>query len=234
MSTYLQLCRDVERESGAVSPSSLIQNVDGATNRSAKSVAWVRDAWLDIQNRRDDWTFMRRDFSGKALAAGQGRYVPATDWSMTDVSRFERDTPRRRAIWIRDPAAPERDDSPLIEIDYDRWKQDFSRGQQASRPMFWAVSPAGELCVGPFPDKVYHLDGGYRRTAQVLTSNLDVPICREEYHQVIVWKALLRANGHDEATQTALASASTEFVSAYQTLVNNCTPRINLDVEPLA
>lgn len=233
MTTFLQLCRDCERESGAVSPSNLIQSVDGATNRSAKTVAWVSDAWVDIQNRRDDWTFMRKEFSEKPLVIGQGRYDPATHLGLTDVSRFERDTPTERPLWIRDPTAPERDDSPLIEIGYDRWRQDYSRGQQNERPLFWAVSPMGELCIGPAPDKAYLIDGRYRRTAQVLTANVDVPLCREEYHRVIVWRALLNANGHDEATQTAMVRAQSEFLSSYSALVNNMTPRINIGGGPI-
>ena len=199
MSTFLQLCGIVARESGTASETS-ITSVTGQTGELGKIVNFTNDAWQYIQNKHDTWLWMRAEFLSDAVIA-TARYTPAS-FSITDWADWIGDAPDFRTFSIYDPALGGADETPIAQIDYNRWYNMYARGLQTNnRPIHWAESPAGEFCLGPIPDKAYRVRGRYRQTNQVLAANGDTPGMPSRFHLLIVYRALMLMAGHDEADQ---------------------------------
>lgn len=210
--TYLQLCRDLARESGTVSNfGSQPAAVTGQVGRNAKIVAWIRDAWVDIQNEHASWRFRRKDFTS-ALIVSTGEYTQAS-FGLTDVALWPSGRGAQGdAFTIYNPSTGVSDETPLYFIDWESFKRRYRRGTQTDdRPQFWSVDYEGNLCIGPAPDIAYTFKGEYVRTAQELSANADEPICPDDFHMIIVWYALLRLMGADEAPADARAHAAIQY-----------------------
>jgi hypothetical protein len=194
MSTFLQLCQMVARESGTVSGTQPVA-VTGQTGRLGKIVFWVDEAWRQIQNRRNAWFWMDTEFSGTTTASSP-RYTAAS-FSLSPWAAW---ITKERTLSIYLTATGVSDESYLMFMPWDTWKQRYDFGTQTNdRPSYYSVSPAGELCFGPIPDDTYTVRGRYRKGAQSLTANGDIPEMPERFHDLIGWEALLLLQEHDEA-----------------------------------
>ncbi|MEQ1888651.1 MAG: hypothetical protein ABL951_05655 [Alphaproteobacteria bacterium] len=200
MSTFLELCGIVARESGAASSSS-ITSVTGNTGELEKIVSFTNDAWQYIQNKHESWQWMRTEFLSDAII-GTARYTAAS-FSITDWADWITDTPDFRTFSLYDPALGVADEYAITHVDYNRWFAMYGRGSQTnSRPTYWAESPSGEFCLGAIPDLAYRVRGRYRQTNQVLAANGDTPNMPSRFHLLIAYHALVLMAGHDEAAQT--------------------------------
>lgn len=223
MSTFLELVNDTERESGVVHKTSRLSTVVDAQGEQEKIVGHVREAWRLIQVERTDWAWMRRtatrDLIINTLAYGAADFaVP-----IADFARWERGGGRRTRspFSIYDAALGQSDETELFWLPHDDWARSYDFGSHdANRPLYFTVSPDRKLCIGPRPDKAYKLRCAYWCKPQVLTDDDDVPICPDEHHQAIVWRALMLFAGHDEAA-FSLADAQTKYASRFRALVND-------------
>lgn len=218
MSTFLQLVNEVERESGLIQQAQRLATVLNAVGRQEKIVQNVVEAWRQIQNSRTDWPWMETEFEG-TLTIGQQRYT-AANLSLTDFSGWIEGDETYDSFSLYDNAIGRADETRLSNLPYRAWAQRWDRGAfDNQRPTEFSVDRTRRLCVGGPPDKAYKIRGAYRRGAQILAADADVPICPPEHHDVIVWRALMLLAGHDEA-QFAVAHAQTNYISAYRDLVN--------------
>lgn len=192
--TFLELCQMVARESGTIS-GNLPASTLGQTGRLAKVVAWTAYAWTAIQNRRNSWRWMVRDFE-KVTLPGAPEYTPAA-WSLPRVAEWQT-KPDVTTIY-RQSMGPG-DEGGLIFVPWDDFKRRYRRGiQQQGRPTHFSVSPTGSFCLGPTPDVACVVKGEYRATPQRLTDDGDVPEMPARFHEVIAWEGLLLLAEHDEA-----------------------------------
>jgi len=226
--TFLELCQMVSRESGTAS-GSLPSSVVGQTGRLLKIVSWTASAWTQIQNHRNAWLWMRGEFSGTTTAP-TAKYMPAS-WGLT-----------RHAAWITDDdsatiylqSAGVADEGPLIHILWKDYRQRFGRGTQvAGKPTHYAISPAGEFCLGPIPDDVYVVNGEYRKSPQSLTANSDVPEMPARFHELVAWYGLLLLAEHDEG-QIHIAMALRRYRDLIGELERDQLGTILINQEPLA
>lgn len=223
---FLALCKAVARDSGTVAGVPNFTTVAGATGRIEQVVGWTADAWVDIQNARNDWLWMRRTFE-KGLLADTAAYTPAS-WALTRVSRWLPDRINYNTMSLFDPAVGRTDEQTLRMISYDRWREMYDRGTHDNqRPSHWAVSPTNELLFGPTPDKVYTVRGEYRVKPQVLTLDADEPEMPDEYHRAIVCYAIRLMAGSDEAFQ-ARGNYAAEYAILSNALIREQTPDIDL------
>ena len=230
--TFLDLVRDLARETGTLAGGVQLLSTTGNAGRAEKMVSWVRKAWINIQNERADWPWMRREFTS-ALEAGKQRYTPA-DFGIDRFGLWERDRPGFRTFTIYDPAHGATDEAPLRWAEYETWKVQFARGaHDSNRPTTWAISPQDEFCIGNRPDKPYVITGEYRVSPQMLEASDDVPEMPHQYHGAIVWEAM-RLLGMADESQATTASAIGEYVLARQNLNRDYLPEIRLDSRPLA
>jgi hypothetical protein len=220
---FLDLCRQLELESGTVDPGKLIGSVTGTASRRTKIVGWVQAAWTIVQGARGDWRFMRRDYAG-TLTIGTARYAGA-DLGIARFAGWLRDRPGYRPHAIHDPAKGPADLTELSEIGWEEWRAAFGRGAApVGRPAVYAIAPDERICLGPVPDRAYAIDGEYRRGLQTLAANEDVPEMPAEHHLAILWRALMLLGEHDEAPATVNA-ATIRFIAAMEKLERDQTDR---------
>lgn len=225
MATFLQLCRDTGRDSGTVSSTNPLTTVAGATDRQEKIVSFVTQAWLLIQGAREDWQWLRAEFSESAVI-GQARYDPIDDWGLTRFAGWIEDKDDYEPVTLLDPSLGSADEGAIRQIGFQDWRSRYGRGeQQQQRPTCWAISPARELCLGAVPDRAYTVKGEYLRGPQTLAVDADVPELPAEFHDLIKWRALMLLAGHDQSPGD-LAFAQTNFAPRWRQLVNAQTPEV--------
>jgi hypothetical protein len=220
MATFRELVNDLERESGTIYQAQRLATVAAPVGRQEKMVEWVREAWRLIQTSRTDWRWMRGEFTS-ALVAGQRRYAPA-DLGIADFGGWPPPRPRGLSPFtLYDPAAGPADECEVRPVDHDEWRARWDRGvHDAQRPRAWSVDGAGRLCFGPKPDKPYVIRGDYRRSAQILAADGDVPVCPTDFHDAILWRAMVLMGSHDEA-QMVVAHGQSNFSRIYRDMVND-------------
>lgn len=195
---FLSLCQEVARESGTISgtlPSSTV----GQSGRLLLIVGWTNSAWRRIQNRRPDWRFLKKQFSGTTIA--NTRAYTGASFGLTDHAEWlTQIAPGAASMSIyltTDGVATERD---LPYVDYASFYIRFMRGAQISGyPYCWTISDDNEVLLGPIPDGSYTIKGFYRRTPQDLSANADIPILPERFHGLIPMVALTELAEFDEA-----------------------------------
>lgn len=226
MATFLELVNDVARESGTVSESQELTTVTGATGRLRKIVGWTRQAWEIIQRSRNDWTFTRTQFASE-LVTGQTEYDPVTDLGITNFGRWLPPRDSLGAPTIYDSAIGRADETPLDATTFRDFAQRFLIGLPDNiRPAVYAVG-GRMLYVGGPPDKAYKIRGFYRRGVQTLTADADEPFVDEQYHQAIVWRALMLLGDDDEAPYE-VASSGAQFEQIYRAMVRDYTDPVVL------
>jgi len=218
---FLTLCQETARDSGIVAGLPSLTTVAGATGRIAQLVGWVRDAWIDIQNEREDWLWMQRRFTA-SLTASSSTYSAAS-LGLSRVGRWDTGRPSFRPMWIYDPATGQSDENDIPFIPYDSWMKTYERGaHDESRPTCWSISPQNELLFGPVPDKAYTIRGGYTLAAQELTADSDEPEMPSQYHRVIIAEAIALVSRSDEVIET-LTTYKGQYDRLRSALVNSQT-----------
>jgi hypothetical protein len=233
MSTYLQLCQDVARESGVISgtnPTTVLSQ----NGRLLKIVEWTAQAWVNIQNLHADWRWMQKTFSG-AATSGSGQYTAAS-WSITDLRDWLRDNRETgyqpHTIYLT--ATGVSGEGALREISWQQWRTTYGRGSQTNNyPSEYAISPAGEFSLGPIPDDDYTVQGEYRQAAVVMTVDGDTPALPAAFDQIIVWQAIMLLAEFDEAVEQR-AAAILKYNALLEDLQRDQLPVVSLGGLPIA
>lgn len=204
MSTYLEICQDVARESGTVPTIGQPTTIAGQTGRLLRVTYWVRDAWADIQKQRSDWLWMMDEFTG-SLTSGTQRYSAA---SFSIDSRFsewvfnDRENMPALSAWLT--SAGQTGEYDLEYLPWMEFRRRCLRGDAASRsgrPQLVSQDDARQLVFYPKPDAAYTINGLYRKSPQTLADDDDVPECPSQFHAAIKWRALLYLGAYDEAPE---------------------------------
>lgn len=227
MATFLDLAKDVARESGTLSPSA-ITSVEGLTGRPEKVVGWVRRAWVNIQNLSEDWPWMIKRFSA-ILIPGALAYTPAS-FNITDWARWMPDHPELDGMVIHGPFQEAGEaGSELRQISHqamERYVRGFN-GEEGGKPQEWAIMPDNQILFWPRPDNDYVVRGYYHRSPQILTLATDVPEMPARFHDMIIWEAIRLMMLHDGAYGEAQAPAS-EFIRMRNELEIAVLPEVTL------
>lgn len=231
MSSYLELCQKVARDSGTIS-GTLPASVNGQSGRLFTIVEQVKESWRQIQTARNAWLFHFKTFTG-SLTAGTQCYTPAS-FNITDLARWITDVQEEDALSLYLDSVGVEDEAALRQIDYWQWRKTYDRGAQVqNRPIVYAISPSNELCFGPNPDAACTVKGAYYRTPQVLADDDDEPICPARFHDVIAWHALWKLGWFDEG-EAPIKWAQQEYRALMQDLEREQLPRIEDASGPLA
>lgn len=222
---FIELCRAAASDSGTIAGLPSFVSVVGATGRAAQLVGWVRDAWIDIQNERSDWLFMR-SYAYKTLVPGNNS-VSLESLALGDVSRIT-------LLIIKDPAKPDSDQSELRKVSWEEYRRTyggaFTSSANAQRPQVWTEwqdQSVPWLAIGPEPDKTYDLYIEYIRTPQVLTLDTDIPQMPPQYHRLIQAEAIRLGARSDEAFQV-LGERADMYSRLRYALVRDQTPPISI------
>lgn len=204
--TYLELVQTLASEGGVVpgagpagSPTANPASLGAANGLVLKMSAWVKRAWIDIQTARDDWQWLRGEFTG-ALTSGTARYS-ATDLGVTRWQAWlpaAEDGTSNFSIYKTSLGAA--DEGMLAFEAFSIFYQRL-RGTQPvnGKPTVCSVDREGKLVFWPTPDAAYTVRGLYRRSPQVLTGAADTPEMPEAFHNLIWIRAAFLADAYDEA-----------------------------------
>jgi len=178
-------------------------------------IGWVSSAWSFIQASQPDWNFLSRisgdQAGGAQLLAAQQVYT-AADLKMTSFSRL-------RKAWVDDGQGKWKSITVLHEAPDELRFLNPGDG----RPSRILQAEDNRLWVDNLPDKIIPIRLKFRRTAQVLTANSDVPLMPAQYHLAIVWKAVEHYALYDE-DQGMLQRATREYAQAERLLEFNELP----------
>lgn len=201
---FLQLARMTVQQSGTIQ-GVLPTTVIGQANRLKQIVDFVSEAYLDIQNSHRMWRWMNSRFTGQTVIGK--RFYEATDFTderdNTPITRFSQwgfkgdmsDAGLSHYL-IATGAAEE---GPLRWLDIDTFYETQGRGVQTpGKPQFYTVDHQSRLTLSPIPDGVYQIRGKYRKSAQVLAVDSDIPEMPSEFHTIIKDAALCYLEGFDE------------------------------------
>ena len=214
MSTYLELCKKTARFSGTIDPRN-VTSVDGI-GRLALLSGFVSEAWLTIQNDYRAWRFMIMSLPETAvLGAGQNKFTAASfdipNWSEWRSGTATGTTPFK--IWPTSgegelPDANRGFEAELAYTDYSNFDQAYLTGQSRNDvgpPQAFTIDEQDNLVFYPTPNRDYRITGTYRRAAQELLVDEDVPIIPDaSHHDTIAWTATMLLNVYDEAEQQTL------------------------------
>jgi hypothetical protein len=189
MSTYLELAQRLRRKCRVTGngPSA----VTGQTEEYARLLDFTAEAWLQIQNMRTDWMFMRASASC-ATVQGQSSYG-ATDFGLTDLGYWALDYCEGDTFRNYVTATGLNSEVFMGIEDYDSWRDLYLYGANRTtftRPMVVARTPDNKIACGPIPAAGYTLIGDYYRLPTRFTAAADVPSLPVQFHDAIVYKAM--------------------------------------------
>lgn len=226
--TYLDLCKRVRQEAGiqGEGPTTVLDQV----GMLKKVTDWVQRAWIDIQLMRGNWNFMWAEFTFNTNTTD--RDYLAADVSITDLHLWD-----EQSFQIHDPAIGYTDQNELVFHTYAGWRAKYRRQMEArpvDRPQLLTILPDKKIRFEPKPDKIYTLEGDYKRSAQTFTANGDLPTgLPDDYHMIIVWQAL-KEYGYHKLAPEKLDQAETEFDSLLYRLEDEELPQMSEDYQALA
>lgn len=209
--TFLQLCNDVKRESRVTG--SPMASVVGNTGLLDDIVNWVRDAWVEIQNERRDWRWMRKNFRFETAAAvssyaySQVDYDVFSDPTLNDVIQsgtFSHwwvsgalDRPRS---YLKSGGVS--GEGWLYYLPYDAFRTTYLIGALATnpgQPVSITVDNLDRLVLHPVPNDVYVVRGEFQQAPEILSTDSQVPSMPGHYHDLIRYRAMERYGGSNIA-----------------------------------
>lgn len=206
-------------------PGSPPQSVTGQTGRAADLVRWYADAWGDVQRERDGkWKWLKGRFIVDTVASTQ-------EYGSSDCTDLETgDDIARFRGWVLEKANPPfiyrvsdgvTKQSELGLADWERFRRTYIRATPTpAAPTYITADEHNSLWLGPNPDDVYRVTGEYWKSNQTLAANDDEPECPEDYHMLIVYRALTKY-GYDQVAQEILSKAAFEGQALYNALSEN-------------
>lgn len=148
-------------------------------------VRMVRDAYVDIQNRREEWNFLLLDGS-VTLQTGVDTYeFPAIFQTATPAfkkykTNSFRITDNGKKIYLK---YEERD---VLEARY--LNDDIQK-----LPTQYAINPANNaLIFKPIPDGLYTVNFRYWRSPEILLTDVQVPALPISFHNAIAYAAVAK------------------------------------------
>jgi len=222
MTTFLQLCQAVRQEAGisGTGPTSVLNQ----TGEMKRVVDWVARAYRDVQNLHRNWDFLLSDFTFPTIVGNQ-EYTPEAvslpehqTWKTDSFRIFENARGWDDEVWLR----------------YYPW-QDFrdiyirSGNRDATgRPLAWTIRPTDSAVVlWPLPDVAYTIVGEYYKRAQVMDGNDTSPIFPQQFHDVLMWRALTFYGGFESAGEV-YTLAKSEYGDTLSKLRRDQLPQITV------
>ncbi|WP_271270488.1 phage adaptor protein [Aliamphritea hakodatensis] len=174
---YLKLCQRLRQECGG--SGSGPTSVAGQRGESQNYVDWISQAWLEIQQERQEWRFMWGKES-VSLVAGTRLYAKPDG-----VKSIVPDS-----VKINGHIAS--------MVDYEAFRTRYD-ADTPSIPRVIAEQPDGQIIISGTPDAAYTLTFEVNKRPQLLVDDDDIPSIPEEFHMAIVYRAMIDYAGFENA-----------------------------------
>jgi len=226
MSTYLELCQEAEEDCDY---SSLLTTTIGQTGMHKKMVRWVKDAYIEIQNKYPRWRWLQVPFTFDTVASDDSyAYTDVTDVNAaTAIARFgcwlAEDPYDRYRIYLSSSGISGQ--GYLSYLPWDQFRSLYKIGtQNTGFPAHITVDPLNNLVLGPSPNAIYTITGEFMRSAQVLAADATVPELPTHFHALIRYRATEKYGFHESASEVVI-SAQREGNRVMRQLEQNQLPR---------
>lgn len=227
--TFLQLAQDVRRE--CTDAGSGPATVVGQVGTLGRIVEWTAQSYVEIQGRHESWRWLRSTFSIPTQAGVDAyAYGAATDTLHGGaVTRFlrwwERDSNGYGNILCALAATGEADQQWLTPLSWADFRSIYKRGAQTpGRPANVTIDPQNRLVLGPVPNDIYTITGEYQRSAQLLAADEDVPEMPEQFHELVVYRAMEK-HGSSTSAPEVISRGITEGNRMMRALEKNQMPQ---------
>lgn len=228
---YITLIQRLKRESGrSGGPPASVAVLSGDDINLGN---WIADAWREVQRKRMDWAWMRKTVAG-ALVADQMAYaVTDLQADAAPLARWQDET-EYYAPMVRNTVAGGQPWA-LRWMPYEKFQAIYLRGTPTpGGPQYWTQATDKKILIGPAPNTSdYVLTADYWTAPTELVADADEPAMPEQFHMLLVWRALLEVAGFDAAPEVELR-ARRNLRMAWSDLIDDQAPRVQLDDEPLA
>ena len=202
--TFLQMVQRLRQESGTSgsSPTTTVNQVGDFK----KLVDWVSTAWMDIQNEKPDWFFMRQPVSFNTTA-GKSTYT-AAEAGITSFGNYKLDSFRQYNV-----AMGYGSEQRLNFVAYDTFRdlyQYATMRTMTQMPVTFTIDPSKNFVLGPIPNDVYCVNGEGFALPTEFSADSDRPTMPSQYHMAIVWRALMYY-GQFESAPEAYSHGANEY-----------------------
>lgn len=195
MTTKLQLCADLCREAGISTPPAA---VTGQVGEALRVVSWIDAAYEQIQNKHDNWDFLRQDFSFPTVI-GVSTYTPASvtpaltelrEWITTTFRCYLTVTGLVDEQWMEFVPWPKFRDHYL-----------FSANRMVTgRPFRFSIRPRDKAIITwPIAAALYTIEGEYFQRAQTMDGPSEEPNFPPRFHSAVSWLGLKFYGAYEEA-----------------------------------
>ena len=215
----LQLTNQTRVECGVSGPT--LSSVQNLTGESARILAWVQQAWIDVQTSKEDWLFLREPFEFNTVAS-QWEYT-AADAGLTDFGNWKRDSFRASSV-----NNLYRDEQLLNYMDWTTYRNLYRYANMRNtlaRPVVVSITPNKDLAFGSTPDQIYTINGEYYTQPVSLTADTDIPGIPARFHMIIVYRAMMYYAGYESAAEV-LARGDFEYRRLYSRMEIDQLPTI--------
>lgn len=217
--SFLQMVQRLRQESSTSgAPPATTLNQVGDYRRL---VDWISTAWMDIQNEKKDWFFMRQPIAFNTVASQQ--VYTAAQCGVASFGNFKFDSFRFYRV-----SAGYASELDLLYMLYDDFRNVHLFGANRSRiqlPLNFSIDPSKNFVIGPTPDDIYTVNGeGFAQPTE-LTLDTDRPTLPPQYHMAIVWRALMYYGTFENAPE-AYGRGETEYNRLMRRIYSDQTPMI--------
>jgi len=108
--------------------------------------------------------------------------------------------------------------TPLQYLPYDQFQEKAADYSDSSDPVYVTTTPKKSLRIWPAPDDDFILVADSFLKPQSMAVNGDIPILPENFHMMIVWKALIDYAGFEESS-AIFKFAAIRYDAFYEQLV---------------
>jgi len=191
MSTFLELVQDLHAEVGAagVAPTTVVNQ----TGEAKRLVNWIKRADQQVKRLYENWKFLRAEYSQATTATVNTLAKPAA-LKFWDVSS-EKNT--FKCLYNGDT------DKSLIDVvEFDDVKDEIL-DTDSGPPDRIIIMPDNSLLIEPTPDAAHTIYADYYVTAEstILANNSDVSVIPEEFHDVILARAMIFYANYENAPE---------------------------------
>ncbi len=215
----LQLTNQTRVECGVSGPT--LSSVQNLTGESARILAWVQQAWIDVQTSKEDWLFLRETFEFNTVAS-QWEYT-AANAGLTDFGNWKRDSFRASSV-----NNLYRDEQLLNYMDWTTYRNLYRYANMRNtlaRPVVVSITPNKDLAFGSTPDQIYTINGEYYTQPVSLTADTDIPGIPARFHMIIVYRAMMYYAGYESAPEV-LSRGEFEYRRLYSRMEIDQLPTI--------
>ena len=217
--TFLQMVQRLRQESATsgAAPATTVNQIGDVK----RLIDWVSTAWMDIQNQKKDWFFMRQPISFNTVA-GQQSYT-AQQANIQSFGNYKRDSFRQYSLALGFGS-----EQRLNFIPYDTFRDMYqyaSMRTTSQLPVVFTIDPAKNFLLGPIPNDIYVVNGeGYAMPTEFINDN-DRSTMPSQYHMAIVWRALMYY-GQYEAASEAFSHGQNEYNRLMNRLLDDQMPEV--------